>query len=309
MYPPDIEFSAGSQQGGPPEPRPLRGFPSLAAFMSHNSNSESFIFKRFDRLAARNLLYLQAELAYLQDRLDELDRVDAQPPYDLEARKCARSWEDFEANKDSSSKQHERWNLMHRTRATLREYQETLIRQSESAALGTPSKGVLEAFTAEFYGKGPSLLGSSETIYNSNDSNTQDLVQIYCTERKDRVSAFLAKHMFRWLQTTASSKSTRVDPRVTYLYTQRLDLAVEFFYALLSIALLLGAILSLYFVENPFWRIGIIILFTLLFATCAVFLADGRRLAVFGACAAYAAVLVVFVSGNWSPETSELGTT
>jgi hypothetical protein len=111
------------------------------------------------------------------------------------------------------------------------------------------------------------------------------------------------------LQTTASSKSTHVDPRVTYLYTKRLDLAVELFYALLSIALLLGAILSLYFVENPFWRIGIIVLFTLLFATCAVFLADGRRLAVFGACAAYAAVLVVFVSGNWSPETSGLGTT
>jgi hypothetical protein len=72
------------------------------------------------------------------------------------------------------------------------------------------------------------------------------------------------------------------------------------FYALLSIGLLLGAILSLYFVESPMWRIAIIIIFTLGFAACAVFLADGRRLAVFGACAAYAAVLVVFVSGDWT---------
>jgi hypothetical protein len=54
------------------------------------------------------------------------------------------------------------------------------------------------------------------------------------------------------------------------------------------------------------WRIAIIILFTLAFAACAVFLADGRRLAVFGACAAYAAVLVVFVSGNWTPTKSAL---
>lgn len=122
MYPRDIEFVASSQLGGPPESRPLRGFSSLAAFMSQNSNSESFVFKRFDRLAARNLLYLQAELASLQDKLDNLDRADAKPPYDLEVRKCARSWEDFEASKDSSSKQHERWILMHRTRATLREY-------------------------------------------------------------------------------------------------------------------------------------------------------------------------------------------
>jgi dipeptide/tripeptide permease len=88
-----------------------------------------------------------------------------------------------------------------------------------------------------------------------------------------------------------------------YLYTERLDLAVELFYAVLSIGLLLGAILSLYFVENALWRIGIIVLFTLLFAACAVFLADGRRLAVFGACAAYAAVLVVFVSSSSIPGT------
>jgi hypothetical protein len=86
-----------------------------------------------------------------------------------------------------------------------------------------------------------------------------------------------------------------------YLYTARLDLAVELFYTLLSIGLLLGAILSLYFVESALWRIGIIVLFTLLFAACAVFLADGRRLAVFGACAAYAAVLVVFVSSSTTP--------
>jgi hypothetical protein len=47
-------------------------------------------------------------------------------------------------------------------------------------------------------------------------------------------------------------------------------------------------------------RIAIVIFFTLAFAACAVFLADGRRLAMFGACAAYAAVLVVFVSGDWT---------
>ena len=86
-----------------------------------------------------------------------------------------------------------------------------------------------------------------------------------------------------------------------YIYTRRLDLAVDLVYTLLSIALLLGAVLSLYFVQSPIWRIAIIVVFTLAFATCAVFLADGRKLAVFEACAAYAAVLVVFVSGNWTP--------
>jgi hypothetical protein len=118
----DVELSSGSQQDGTTGQRPLRGFPSLAAFMSSNSNSETFIFKRFDKLAARNLLYLQSELAYLQDKLDDFDRRDAQPPCDLEVRKCARSWEDFEEMKDTSSKQRARWDLIHRIRETLREY-------------------------------------------------------------------------------------------------------------------------------------------------------------------------------------------
>jgi hypothetical protein len=118
----DIELSASSQQNDALVGRPLRGFPSLSAFMSSNSNSESFIFKRFDKLAARNLLYLQSELAYLQQRLEKFDEKDAQPRSGLEDRRCARSWDDFEDMKDTSPKQKERWDLMHRIRETLREY-------------------------------------------------------------------------------------------------------------------------------------------------------------------------------------------
>lgn len=120
--PQDVELAGGPQQGVAREPRPLRGFPSLAAFMSENSCSESFIFQRFDRLAARNLLYLQSELAEFQKKMDDLDRQDNQPPCNLETRRCARSWEDFERIKDRDLKQQERWDLMIKIRKTLREY-------------------------------------------------------------------------------------------------------------------------------------------------------------------------------------------
>jgi hypothetical protein len=120
-YSQDVELAASLQQDGTPRQPPLRGFQSLATFMSSNSNSESFIFKRFDKLAARNLLYLQSELAYLQNRLEDFDSKDAQSK-DREERKCARSWEDFEEMKNSSSRQRERWDLMHKIRESLREY-------------------------------------------------------------------------------------------------------------------------------------------------------------------------------------------
>jgi hypothetical protein len=120
----DVELAVGPQQAAVShESHPyMRGFPSLAAFMSDNACSESFVFLRFDRLSARNLLYLQSELAELQKQMDEFDMQDARPPYDLEARRCARSWEDFERVKGQDAKQQERWALMIKIRETLREY-------------------------------------------------------------------------------------------------------------------------------------------------------------------------------------------
>jgi hypothetical protein len=59
---------------------------------------------------------------------------------------------------------------------------------------------VLDAFNAEFEGRSPTLLGASKSIYKCDASNIWNLAQLHSTERKDRVSGFLAKHMFRWLQ-------------------------------------------------------------------------------------------------------------
>jgi len=120
------------EQGNPPQApqAPLdqfpKGFPSLTAFISSNAKSESFIFKRFDYLAARNLLYLQSELAFLQHRLQQFDKADYKAKGDSgqEARDCARSWEEFERKKNSNDAQRERWELVHRIRETLREYRE-----------------------------------------------------------------------------------------------------------------------------------------------------------------------------------------
>lgn len=47
----------------------LLGYPSLARFIASDSDRTSLVFRRFDRLAARNLLYLQSELAELEGKL------------------------------------------------------------------------------------------------------------------------------------------------------------------------------------------------------------------------------------------------
>lgn len=46
--------------------RPLDGYPSLAEAISSDPDRTSLVFKRFDKLAVRNLLYLQSELVELE---------------------------------------------------------------------------------------------------------------------------------------------------------------------------------------------------------------------------------------------------
>ena len=129
---------------------------------------------------------------------------------------------------------------------------------------------MLEAFHREFYDNDSGILGCSNEIYENNATNIQDLAQLHSTE--DRSRKYLFSKAF-------VSLATR-------------ELALSFMPR--------GSILRLYFVEAPSWRIAIIVMLTLVFAICARFLADGKRLAVFAACAAYAAVLVVFVSENYT---------
>jgi len=66
----------------------------------------------------------------------------------------------------------------------------------------------------------------------------------------------------------------------------------------LAATLLFGAIYNLYYVKRHQVKLGLIVLYTLGFALSISLISNARRAEIFGACAAYAAVLVVFVSGN-----------
>ncbi len=67
---------------------------------------------------------------------------------------------------------------------------------------------------------------------------------------------------------------------------------------ILAAALLFGAILNLYYVTDERKRLGLIAGYTIAFAMCVGLVTKARKSEVFAACAAYAAVLVVFVSGS-----------
>jgi hypothetical protein len=67
---------------------------------------------------------------------------------------------------------------------------------------------------------------------------------------------------------------------------------------ILATILLIGAVVGLYLVKRPVTRLVMISVFTVVFAASIGLLTNARRPEIFAATAAYAAVLVVFVSGN-----------
>jgi len=68
------------------------GYPTLAAWIGRDPDNETFVFRKFDRLSARNLLHLQCQLIQLEDEIDKLDE-EARKSSDLNARQASRRWE------------------------------------------------------------------------------------------------------------------------------------------------------------------------------------------------------------------------
>lgn len=102
-----------------------RGFPALADMIAVNPGYEAFIFRKFDRLSARNLLHLESRLAYFEKKLDQADEQGERG--DNETLRSLRSWEAFQENaEDATRPEHSRMKMEMEMGDTLKEYREIL---------------------------------------------------------------------------------------------------------------------------------------------------------------------------------------
>lgn len=174
----------------------IEGYPSLAAFIASDPDKTTFIFKRFNRLAARNLLHLQSELAKLEAKQDDLDRQASEE--DLQSKQCLRNWEDFSCAAILDSRQKERLELALKIQKTLKDYREALIFESTLARLPEPNNKTLKAFRRRFFNGGskddhafPILGGHSSHLLDDAD----DLVALKVEEEQDRLTVFVQNHL------------------------------------------------------------------------------------------------------------------
>ncbi|OBT99590.1 hypothetical protein VE01_02892 [Pseudogymnoascus verrucosus] len=285
-----------------PPAKPLNGFPRVAHKLASDPDRTTTIFRRFDRLSARNLILLEAEVAELearQDRFDEEDKISTSE----EVRSCHTEWSTFErlaTERDADGNptnlgQATKLELARRFKVNSEEIDEalavhqTLLNSKPPAA--TTIKGMREWFLDTHNGKqygAPQLWGASEKRFD----DPYDLVALRVPADQDRLSEFILNYFGGFFPATST------DPHSSYIRESTLAKTIAIISSILSAILLFGSIASLYFVHNGLALLGMLGGWTVLFAVCVGWLTNARRDQVFAATAAYCAVLVVFVSGT-----------
>ncbi|KAI8269736.1 hypothetical protein K4K58_000777 [Colletotrichum sp. SAR11_239] len=211
------------------------GYAEAANWMARDVDNETLIYRRFDELAARNLLHLQSELLSLEYELNELDKQDAEDE-DMDWQMVVCDWELLDD------------------------------------------------------------LAQSRTI------GTGDEIQVSKAKARAELAAKLRHKLEEYLlEEKLALKDTKQNGVQIGRYEERsISIAVAVISTLIAAILLIGSITGLYFAKNDTAKLGLIAFFTALFALSVGLTTNARRAEIFAGTAAYAAVLVVFVSGDLS---------
>lgn len=138
----------------------------------------------------------------------------------------------------------------------------------------------------------PTLGGRSADML----SDREDLVALCRSTEEDRLTQFLRTHFAIFFRRRNKYGQA---PNVVYVSEKYIGAFVGLFNVLVAATFLFGSIYNLYYVRDPHKRLLLIAAYTTGFAFSIALLTHARRAEVFSACAAYAAVLVVFVSGDF----------
>jgi hypothetical protein len=169
--------------------------------------------------------------------------------------------------------------------------EEALAYETILATSPSPDRKTLKAFRYKFHnghpGGGesfPLLGGPSAELYD----DEHDLLVLRTPDERDRLSAFVQDHFgYLFKADTGTQEGFRTDDdRIGYASGHRISRFVAYLSTILAALLLVGAIAVLYTIKSEKLKLGLIGLFTAVFAASVGVLTNARRAEIFGATAA-----------------------
>ncbi|KAK8136668.1 hypothetical protein PG984_004608 [Apiospora sp. TS-2023a] len=277
-----------------------KGYPFLAQFWSH---TQTGMARKFKRLAALNILYLQAELSHLERELDR------QRHRDLETGRPERGdcdWNWLVLSEPALHRGSRQWEVVLEIREKLGEYHSALLQYSEMAGLAGPTKEQRkEMFKIVGSSSLNDRLGAFQYVDLAGvegpaaygDENADDLVLLDGKEEEnDILSTWLVEPFFRVVHCLCR-RHKKTLPRDLESAAAEASHDNDFgVYIAGRVGDPLASMVILYSVRSNNAKIGLVCVFTLLFCLALSTLSKARRIEVFAATAAFGSVQVVWIS-------------
>lgn len=228
----------------------------------------------------------------------------------------------------------QRMELAMRIRSTLKDYREALIQGSTLLSMSAPSTQTMTAMSQYFHGALQStssntavtktaaysiLSGASSSLYPLNMSQSQLRASDYISLSKPAELDLLTTLLRTWLSRLFRVKPPPLLPshlsgrplptishlppsQMVYYSYERLRFTASFITTLAAAILLFVPIYALYNTSRsqPSLALAMIVMFTVIFAGSLAVMTTASRSEIFGACAAYSAALMIFLSGDFA---------
>ncbi|KAL8947235.1 MAG: hypothetical protein Q9222_006459 [Ikaeria aurantiellina] len=263
------------------------------------NHGEAALFRRFDALNIKSLLYMQAELVHLEAQLrgiEERDKVSTDPSkaqfpfsvYDLKEAAAG-------AGKTSQ------WTKYEELQGKIQAYNGALLQYRSLRKVAKPTLQEIE-FLREWLDRPEGgnffLQGREADIWESQ----QDFLSLDAHQTgQDSLTSLINERIVPWYHSRWGSRAKPLSTGEWYgVYEyekQKLGAIANVMSTLLASLLPSASILTLYLLTKPITRLVAIMLFSVLFSLVLTFVSTTRRIEVFAATTALAAVQVVFVSG------------
>ncbi|KAH6714738.1 hypothetical protein BKA61DRAFT_605764 [Leptodontidium sp. MPI-SDFR-AT-0119] len=311
------------------------GYPRFAAFIAHDVDKSTMICRRFERLAARNLLYLESELFELeakQDKLDEDDRNDPQRRRDL------RKWEPARIRREASqiatvgqasaassteteaslaespdgavaTAWQERLEVAFTIRKAIKEYYKALKLYREILSLDNPNPQALRSAklilnNQLFNDKGPSSILEGRMASRLDSKYKNDLCLVGPTIQQDDLTTLVEQQLGVLFRDSKYPHRNIALMRFPRRYIQTVVAAIGL---ILFVSMFIGSLFLLYFLRTRIIKLAMISCMTFFLTMSMAVFTRSSRVEIFAAVIGYLLITTVFVgSSSYYDEPSYL---
>ncbi|KAJ5912773.1 hypothetical protein N7504_001656 [Penicillium tannophilum] len=242
---------------------PKIGYSLLSSLIA---SGELNIFRGFQELNARNILYLQSELAELQETLHDLDEAYNDTAKGNDIWSVPRSW------RAVKKEGNEYLECVLRLRTTSKEYYRALQTQAWLLKQKSPTTQAHKTLRDVFNSHG-SDISQMDASFLLDDRYRDDLVNI-SWEEKEVMTEFLQRFL---CQAFEVKRISTPNGEMLISSDQRIRSAVRLLAIVLSSVLPILSIVVLYVIKRQDVRLGMIVLFSALCSVALATLSNARN--------------------------------